>query len=87
MSKINILDKQKDWASDYLRKDANGNYMTDPAGLYIKHNLPDVTDPTEGLNDDGWEQLFKAFRDAFQNMDASKKSFAHNTPANKFLND
>lgn len=80
-------DNQKIWAKKYLTTNAAGEYETDPAGLYIRKPLPDVTDPTEGLSDEEWEKLFKAFRNAFQNMDANKKSFEDNDKATKFLKD
>ena len=80
-------DNQKIWAEENLVKNpATNKFETNPAGLYIPKQMPDPTDTTDGLSDSEWLKLYKAFRHAFQNMDANRKSFKYNEDANDFLN-
>lgn len=80
-------DNQKIWAEELLKKDpATGEFMTRPdTNIYIPKELPDPADPTEGLSDDEWEKLFRAFQQAFQSMDGAKKDFKYNDKAKKFF--
>lgn len=80
-------DNQKIWAEELLKKDpATGEFMTRPdTDIYMPKELPDPADPTEGLSDDEWEKLFRAFQQAFQSMDGAKKDFKYNDKAKKFF--
>lgn len=81
-------DTQKVWAEELLKKDpATGEFETvSNTNIYIPKDLPDVLDTTgEGLSDEEWEKLFKAFQSAFQSMDGSKSDFKYNEKATKFL--
>lgn len=82
-------DNQKIWAKEYLKTDSGtGEYLTDPAGLYIRKNIPNPQDRSDEfyLTNDEWIKLFTAFQRAFQSMDANKKSFKYNDKANAFFN-
>lgn len=80
-------DNQKIWAEELLKKDpATGEFITRPrTSIYLPKELPDPADPTEGLSDDEWEKLFRAFQQAFQSMDGAKKVFKYNDKAKKFF--
>lgn len=79
-------DNQKIWAEENLEKDsATNEFKTNPAGLYISKQMPDPDDATDGLSDAEWLKLYKAFRHAFQNMDANRKDFKYNKDATEFL--
>lgn len=81
-------DNQKIWAEELLKRDpADPSKFATITGtkIYIRKDLPDPADPTEGLDPKEWEKLFKAFRDAFQSMDGAKSAFKYNEKAKKFF--
>lgn len=78
----------KSWKEELLKKDpTSGEYLKN-AKLYVRKDLPD---PEEAggeweLLPEEWEKLFRAFNNAFQAMDANKKSFKYEKKPNDFLN-
>lgn len=72
----------KEWSDNLLEKDSSGK-LVEYAGLYVRKDLPDAD--TE-LDDTEWEKFFRAFQNAFQAMDANKKSFKYEKKPNDFLN-
>ena len=77
----------KEWADTLLKKDPTTGNFIENAGLYVPKELPD---PEEAggeweLDDTEWEKLFNAFNNAFQAMDANKKSFKYEKKAKDFL--
>lgn len=72
----------KKW-KDLLQTNPAGELITDPATkLYVPKDM--LTDAD--LEPADLEKLFRAFQNAFRNMDGNRKSFANNTDATNFLN-
>ncbi len=79
----------KSWKENLLELDPDDKtkFVKDAAGLYKRKNIPDPeTDKDWKLSDEEWVKLFIAFNNAFQAMDANKKSFKYEDKPNKFLN-
>ncbi len=77
----------KEWADTLLQKDPVSGSLIENAGLYVPKNLPDPEE-TGGeweLDEDEWKKLFNSFNNAFQAMDANKKSFKYEKKAKDFL--
>lgn len=77
----------KEWADTLLQKDPVSGELIENAGLYVPKDLPD---PEESggeweLDEDEWKKLFNSFNNAFQAMDANKKSFKYEKKAKDFL--
>lgn len=77
----------KEWADTLLKKDPASGNLIENAGLYVPKDLPD---PEEvggewELDEDEWKKLFNSFNNAFQAMDANKKSFKYEKKAKDFL--
>lgn len=75
------------WKEELLERDPadTSRYLKDAAGLYVRKNLPDPESGEWELSPEEWEKFFKAFNNAFQAMDASKKSFKYEKKPNDFL--
>lgn len=75
------------WKEELLERDPadTSRYLKDAAGLYVRKNLPDPESGEWELPPEEWEKFFKAFNNAFQAMDASKKSFKYEKKPNDFL--
>ena len=75
------------WKEELLERDPTdrSRYLKDAAGLYIRKDLPDPESGEWALTPEEWEKFFKAFNNAFQAMDASKKSFKYEKKPNDFL--
>ncbi len=56
-------------------------------GKYDRNELPNALMAPWVLSDDEWKKLFKAFRDAFRSMSASRDNFKDNKDATEFLNE
>ena len=77
----------KSWKEELLKKDPTSGAYIKNAGLYVRKDLPD---PEEvggewELTPEEWSKLFRAFSNAFQEMDANKKSFKYEKKPNDFL--
>ena len=75
------------WKEELLERDPadTSKYLKDAAGLYVRKDLPNPEIGEWALSTDEWEKLYKAFNNAFQAMDASKKSFKYEKKPNDFL--
>lgn len=82
-------DNQKIWADELLKKDpATGQFLTRPnTNIYIPKDLPDPTDPTDGMDDKEWIKLFLVFQRTLQSMDSSRSSFKYNDDAKQFVDE
>ncbi len=69
----------KTWKKKLMHQDVNGNW--------VRNDLPDPNDAAGDyhLKNEEWKSLFLAFQEAFQNMDADKKSFKDNSEATSFV--
>ena len=76
----------KEWRDTLLEKDAAGNLVTDGAGLYVRKDYPDPFSGDFELDPAEWEKVFRAFNNAFQEMDAYKNSFKYEKKPTDFLN-
>ena len=76
----------KEWRDTLLEKDAAGNLVTDGAGLYVRKDYPDPFSGDFELDPAEWEKMFRAFNNAFQEMDAYKNSFKYEKKPTDFLN-
>lgn len=85
----NLSNQQKLWAKYFLQKDANGNYIKNPAGGYVRRAMPDPYIATGGenwqLSDDEWIKMFRAFQSAFRGMKSNESKLADNDKALKFI--
>ena len=75
------------WKEELLERDPadTSKYLKDAAGLYVRKDLPNPEIGEWALSTDEWEKLYKAFNNAFQAMDASKKSFKYEKKPKKAL--
>lgn len=87
LDKDDLGGHMKLWKEELLERDPadSTKYLKDPAGLYVRKDLPNPETGDWELPPDEWEKLFKAFNNAFQAMDASKKSFKYENKPNAFL--
>ena len=76
----------KEWRDTLLEKNAAGELVTDAAGLYVRKDYPDPFAGDFELEPAEWEKMFRAFNNAFQEMDAYKNSFKYEKKPTDFLN-
>lgn len=71
----------KEWRDKLMHEQPAGS------GKYVQNDLPDPNGATFHLTDDEWKKLYKAFRDAFRSMSASRDDFKENKDAIAFLDE
>lgn len=71
----------KEWRDKLMHEQPAGS------GKYVQNDLPDPNGATFHLSDDEWKKLYKAFRDAFRSMSASRDDFKENKDAIAFLDE
>ena len=76
----------EEWRDTLLEKNAAGELVTDAAGLYVRKDYPDPFAGDFELEPAEWEKMFRAFNNAFQEMDAYKNSFKYEKKPTDFLN-
>lgn len=82
LDKGDLRGNMKYWAKELLQPDpTDPNKYYKIAGVYQPKSLLEASD----LDNADWEKLYKAFQDAFVNMNADRKSFKYDEKATKFL--
>lgn len=71
----------KEWRDKLMHEQPAGS------GKYVENALPDPNGTDFHLTDDEWKKLYKAFRDAFRSMSASRDDFKENKEAIPFLDE
>ena len=71
----------KEWRDKLMHEQPAGS------GKYVQNDLPDPNGADFHLTDDEWKKLYKAFRDAFRSMSASRDDFKENKDAIAFLDE
>ncbi|GEM_PF-1081782 len=71
----------KEWRDKLMHEQPAGS------GKYVQNDLPDPNGTDFHLTDDEWKKLYKAFRDAFRSMSASRDDFKENKDAIAFLDE